>query len=293
MRLPEVFISYAWQGESEKIAVEIEKEFGGRGLEIIRDKTFLEYTGRIKAFMEKIGQGQYIILVISDRYLRSENCLFELLQIYKAGNFAKRIFPLFIDDTRIAEAEERLVYVHYWEKRKKNLEAEIKQGDLADLHGIYEDLDLYSDIRQHISRLTAILKDINGLTIELHRQKDYGELYQTIMKRYRRDNGIKQIKILALTASPEDGQGLNYELEQDLLLESFKDFDRHEVFLDMPDPVNSTLQEMAERLNEDRHDILLISAHGGMNDKGEGFLSLEDDGGGEVEVTGQELAAVL
>jgi len=293
MKPPEVFISYAWQGESEKIAVEIEKEFGERGLKIIRDKTFLEYTGRIKAFMEKIGQGQYIILVISDRYLRSQNCLYELLQIYKAGNFTKRIFPLILKDAHISKAAERLDYVHYWEKEIDNLEAKIKQGRVANLHGIYEDLDLYSGIRQDIDRLTAILKDINALTIEMHRQKDYDYLYQAIMKRYRHDNGIKQIKILALTASPEDGQGLNYELEQDLLLDSFKGFDRHEVFLDMPDPVNSTLQEMAERLNEDRHDILLISAHGGMNDKGEGILSLEDDGGGEVEVTGQELAAVL
>ena len=293
MRQPDVFISYAWQGESEKIAVEIEQEFCDRGMKVIRDKTFLGYTGRIKEFMEKIGQGQYIILVISDRYLKSENCLYELLQINKAGNFNERIFPLILDDAGIAKAKDRLDYAHYWEQEIDQLEAKIKAGSLADLHGIYEDLDLYADIRRNLDGLTAILKDINALDIEAHREKGYDKLFRAIITKYRRDNGIKQIKILALTAAPEDGQGLNYELEQDILLESFKDFDRGEVFLDMPDPVNSTLQEMAERLVEDRHDILLISAHGGMNDKGEGFLSLEDDGGEEVKVTGQELAAVL
>jgi len=292
MKPPEVFISYAWQGESETIAEEVEQELKKRRLTVIRDKSLLGYTGRIKAFMERLGQGQYIVLVISDRYLKSENCLFELLHIYRGDNFTGRIFPLVLADARISKAKDRLDYAHYWEQEIDQLETKIKAGSPANLHSIYEDLNLYSEIRQDIDRLTAILKDINALTIEAHREKGYDELFRAIMTKYRQDNGLKQIKILALTASPEDGQGLRYELEQDLLLESFKDFNRQEVFLDMPDPVKSTLEEIAEGLAADRHDILLISAHGGI-EQGQGFLALEDKDGNEKKVTGQELAAVL
>jgi len=292
MKPPEVFISYAWQGESETIAEEVEQELKKRRLTVIRDKSLLGYTGRIKAFMERLGQGQYIVLVISDRYLKSENCLFELLHIYRGDNFTGRIFPLVLADARISKAKDRLDYAHYWEQEIDQLETKIKAGSPANLHSIYEDLNLYSEIRQDIDRLTAILKDINALTIEAHREKGYDELFRAIMAKYRQDNGLKQIKILALTASPEDGQGLRYELEQDLLLESFKDFNRQEVFLDMPDPVKSTLEEIAEGLAADHHDILLISAHGGI-EQGQGFLALEDKDGNEKKVTGQELAGVL
>jgi len=47
------------------------------------------------------------------------------------------------------------------------------------------------------------------------------------------------------------------------LLEVFKDFDRELVFLDMPDPVKSTLTEIREHLEDGHHDILHLTAHGG------------------------------
>jgi tetratricopeptide (TPR) repeat protein len=87
---------------------------------------------------------------------------------------------------------------------------------------------------------------------------------------------VKQIKILSITASPEGENYILYEQEQDTLLEIFKFFDREQVFLDMPDPVKSTLVEIREHLEVGHHDILHITAHGGINEKGKGVLSLED-----------------
>jgi len=104
---------------------------------------------------------------------------------------------------------------------------------------------------------------------------------------------VKQVKILVITAVPLDRQGIQYEMEQDYLLETFKDFDRREVFLDMPDPVKGTLEEMRENLETGHHDILLISAYGNVDDQGEGFLLLEDAGGKEQRVPGRELAKTL
>lgn len=66
-----VFISYAWGGESENIVNQIDQALQQRGLKIIRDKRDLAYKGSISAFMERIGQGNCTIVVISDKYLRS------------------------------------------------------------------------------------------------------------------------------------------------------------------------------------------------------------------------------
>jgi tetratricopeptide (TPR) repeat protein len=103
----------------------------------------------------------------------------------------------------------------------------------------------------------------------------------------------KQIKILSITASPEGVDSINYEMEQDIMLEAFRSFEQEEVFLDMPDPVKSTLTEIADHLNDGKHDILHITAHGSINKKGEGVLSLEDQWGKPHEVTGELLLRAL
>lgn len=100
----------------------------------------------------------------------------------------------------------------------------------------------------------------------------------------------KQIKILSITASP--GDELQYEREQDTLLQAFQGFDRERVFLDMPDPVKDTLTEIEERLQDGKHDILHITAHGSLAGK-HGVLILETEGGKEVQITGAVLAKAL
>lgn len=143
--------------------------------------------------------------------------------------------------------------------------------------------------------LDVILKSIENLKesikLELKQkiEKEAGEGKETIEPK----KIGKQIKILSITASPEGENYILYEQEQDTLLDAFKSFDREQVFLDMPDPVKSTLKEIQEHLEDGKHDILHITAHGGINDKGEGVLSLEDHQGNLDEVTGKELINVL
>jgi hypothetical protein len=92
----QVFISYAWGGESERITNQIEEAFQAKEITIIRDKKYLKYKESIKEFMQRIGQGTCVIAVISDSYLKSENCMFELLEIAKNRDFYNRIFPLIL-----------------------------------------------------------------------------------------------------------------------------------------------------------------------------------------------------
>jgi len=103
----------------------------------------------------------------------------------------------------------------------------------------------------------------------------------------------KQIKILSITASPKQSDPILYEKEQDTLLDAFRNFNREEVFLDIPDPVQSTLTEIEEYLADGHHDILQITAHGGIDKKGVGILCFEDAEGKLVEIKGEELAECL
>ena len=78
MSQQEIFISYAWGGESETIANQLDQALQEKGITIVRDRRDLGYKGRIKAFMEQIGRGRCVIVVISEIYLKSRNCMFEL-----------------------------------------------------------------------------------------------------------------------------------------------------------------------------------------------------------------------
>ncbi len=188
IEIPSIYISYAWSFESDKIADSIEREFSANGVKIIRDKKTLKYKGRIKSFMEDIGLGKYVVLVISNDYLRSENCMFELLQIFKNKNFYERIFPVVLDDVKIAKATDRLELVKYWENESKLLDDKIRGlKELSNIQGVTDDLNLYTEIRNNIAELTNILKDINSLNTEKHINSDFKQLFELIQKNISND----------------------------------------------------------------------------------------------------------
>lgn len=200
-----VFISYAWGGESEDIVNQIDQALQQRGLKIIRDKRDLGYKGSISTFMEQIGQGNCVIVVISDKYLRSSNCMFELVEISEGKQFHDRVFPIVLSDALIYDPVKRLKYVKHWEAKRAELAEAMKEVDPANLQGIREEIDLYDRIRDNVSGLTSILKDMNTLTPEKHRDSDFSEIYTGIKQRMAGASG--QIK-------PESGEspymGLRY-----------------------------------------------------------------------------------
>ena len=178
-----VFISYAWGGDREDIVNKIDASLQKRGIKIIRDKRDLGYKGSIKTFMERIGQGDCVIVVISDKYLKSPNCMFELVEIAANKEFGDRIFPIVLADADIYKPVNQLQYIKHWEAQFKELNDSLDGVGRANLSGIYEQLDLYDRIRDNISRLTAILSDMNTLTPDMHSDSDFESLYNAIVKR--------------------------------------------------------------------------------------------------------------
>jgi hypothetical protein len=179
----EVFISYAWGGDSETYVNHLDEVLQSKGIAIIRDKRDLGYKGLIKAFMEKIGRGKCVIAVISDKYLKSPNCMFELVQIAKNGDFYDRIFPIVLPDVQIYKPIERIKYIKYWEKQIKELDEAMKGVSAANLQGFREEIDLYTQIRHTIAELTNLLKDMNTLTPDIHSESDFDELSKAITRR--------------------------------------------------------------------------------------------------------------
>ncbi|WP_204141290.1 tetratricopeptide repeat protein [Halomicronema sp. CCY15110] len=176
----EVFISYAWGGDSEAIVNQLDQAFQNKGITLVRDKRDLGFKGRIKEFMQRIGRGKCVVAVISEKYLKSENCMYELVQIAKNGTFYDRIFPIVLGDANIYKPVQRIKYIQYWEDQIDELNEAMRTVNAANLQGFRDDIDLYTEIRGTISGLIDILKDMNTLTPEMHRESDFDELFKAV-----------------------------------------------------------------------------------------------------------------
>ncbi len=183
----EIFISYAWGGESEEFVNNLDRTLQEKGIEIIRDKRDLGYKGLIKAFMERIGRGKCVIAVISDKYLKSPNCMFELVQVAKNGELYDRIFPVVLADAQIYKPVARIKYIQHWENEIKELDEAMRGVGAANLQGFREEIDQYTEIRNTIAELTNLLKDMNTLTPDIHSQSEFEELIKAIEIRLDRD----------------------------------------------------------------------------------------------------------
>ncbi len=175
-----IYISYAWKGESEDLVNKIDESLQRRGVIIVRDKRDLGYRGSIKEFMEQIGRGLCVTVVISDKYLKSPNCMFELVEIAENKEFHSRIFPVVLSDADIYDPIQRLEYVKYWEEKRQKLADAMKTVDPANLQGIRDDIDNYTRFRAEISELVSTLKDMNTLTPQMHTDSDFNELFTAI-----------------------------------------------------------------------------------------------------------------
>ncbi len=179
----QVYISYAWGGESERIVNELDADLKAQGITIVRDKRNLGFKGMIRDFMQQIGRGYAVIVVISDKYLKSPNCMYELVEIAKNKDVYDRIFPIVLADADIYNPINRIKYIKHWEDQLRELDAAMKLVSSANLQGMRDEIDSYDDIRDNISNLTFLLKDMNTLTPEMHENSNFATLVEMLKQR--------------------------------------------------------------------------------------------------------------
>lgn len=182
----EVFVSYAWGGQSEEVVYALERTFRAFGVAIVRDKTNMRYKDSIQHFMRRIGLGKAIVVVLSRKYLESKNCMFELAEIAKCGELYDRVFPIVLPDAEIFDPVQRVGYVKFWENKITELNSALKGVNQENLHGIREELDVYARIRETISGLMALLADMNALSLESHTDSQFAALVSSIEARLQK-----------------------------------------------------------------------------------------------------------
>ena len=167
-KISEIFVSYAWGDDSSEDARKrtlvvdwLCKALGKDGWKIIRDKTDMRSGELISGFMKRIGLADHVIVVLSDKYLRSPYCVTELHYLYQRSlgekeDFLRRIIPLVLNDTRFGTWRDRLVYTKHWRAEFEEMEQHFK--DLAE-----SDFRLYKAMQEWHNRIGDLLAYVNDV----------------------------------------------------------------------------------------------------------------------------------
>ncbi len=181
----EIFFSYAW-GKRDGLIDRLYNELNNEpGIRPVRDKEDLPYSESISSFMSRIGRGTCIVVVFSDKYLRSEFCMHELYEVYKNSNFnrektLKKICPIQIGKLKLSDPDVMNIYFGHWEKEKNKWEKFIIERATHITPQNQESYRKIKDIFNSLGDLLELLKDINHLNIHMLSKNNYQIIKTTI-----------------------------------------------------------------------------------------------------------------
>lgn len=163
----EIFLSYS--RKDDKVAdtvAEMFKPLKNQGVELIRDKDRLTFMGNIKEFMKSIKSKDFAMLLISDDYLKSSNCMYEITELMKLDDYQKKILVLKDKKTEIFETKGINDYLRYWQNRCNELKIELK--DLKETNQIItlQELKKSENIMQNIGEFIRVIGELNVISFE-------------------------------------------------------------------------------------------------------------------------------
>lgn len=157
MKRPEIFLSYSWA--NKKIADKIYYDLTFVGITVIKDDHTLKYTDKISDFMKKIRKTEFALLLICDNYLKSINCMTEVMQLDKEDDIWKKLIPVVCNDAKIKDPLDRINYINYWQEKSLAIESALKNIDPINSTSLYQELKSYKEITQNIDSFLEKLKD--------------------------------------------------------------------------------------------------------------------------------------
>jgi internalin A len=166
------FVSYARDddtstegGEREGIVDRLCAAAEVRGIAIIRDKTTLRLGDPISSFMHQIGAGDRVFVILSDKYLHSPYCMFELWEIWRhsradEADFRRRVRIYALPDAKARTPNERIRLARYWKREHDEIAAMIKEdgGEIVSTQD-FAAFKLMGDFYRRVPEILATMFD--------------------------------------------------------------------------------------------------------------------------------------
>jgi internalin A len=165
---PPVYVSYAHGDDSSEEAQQrtavvdrLCQTFDKGDWHIVRDSNIQSPGMLISGFMKQIASGGRVIIILSDKYLRSPYCMTELHSIYEESvrdkeDFLRRIIPLRLADARIDNWRVRVTYAKHWATEFQAMEQDFTHLGVED-HRLYKAMQRWHN---EVGDMLAYVNDV-------------------------------------------------------------------------------------------------------------------------------------
>ena len=116
--------------------------------------------------MQRLGEGDRVFVILSDKYLKSPYCMYELFEVWRncrqdETEFLGRIRIYALPDAKLWTPLERAQLAIYWREQSAQLEAIVNKHGF-DLLGAqdYSHYKLMKDFSSHIGDILTTVADI-------------------------------------------------------------------------------------------------------------------------------------
>lgn len=188
-----VFLSYC---QKDKDIADCIDEKMGKLLEgtatLSRDIRDVEYHESFKKFMQSIEKHDYVISIISDNYLKSRNCMYEMLEVVKDSKFSQRLLFIVLTNEdakyyKIAPVQNigadvysvsgQAKYLKYWSQMDKELDSEIEEiGNSIYAINQIKEKKIIQKILLDLPDFLEFVRDNKGLSLAEHLEKGFTEM---------------------------------------------------------------------------------------------------------------------
>ncbi|NOT87605.1 MAG: TIR domain-containing protein [Lysobacter sp.] len=168
---PVVYISYAW-GTQDKDGRRPLQEFAvslQRSLEtefdVRRDQEAMLLGDSLEAFMREIGRGARVLILLSDAYVYSRNCMKELENLNARNQsdpdqLRRCALPLIVDTSFSLSDDKRINYVDYWVAEAERLRQSVGDRDPTRHLSVWKTIKTVEKIADIADEMLAFMNDV-------------------------------------------------------------------------------------------------------------------------------------
>ncbi|WP_454844832.1 toll/interleukin-1 receptor domain-containing protein [Priestia megaterium] len=193
---PKIFISYCW--EDAVFADLIDNDFKDMGHTLTRDIRGLKFKDSIKSFMHSIGKHDFVISIISDNYLKSVNCMYEISEVMRLREYKGKMLLVILKDSDVSflpsesdvpsqiaanvySLEEQINYITYWENKEAAYAEMISKitQETSKIQPLQE-LKRIKNISSTVSEFLSDISDWNNTNLSELKKSNYGAFIEEI-----------------------------------------------------------------------------------------------------------------
>ena len=158
-------VSYAWNDESKAVVDRLCEQSKERGITILRDTAGLRLGESITRFMQRLAKGHRVFVILSDKYLKSPNCMYELMEVWRTceieeGEVFRRAHAGLPDvGCRDDEPHRATAMRKYWKDQFRELDAAVREDPSLYGKADSERYRLMQEFAHHVGDILALIAD--------------------------------------------------------------------------------------------------------------------------------------